>query len=54
MCNTRSTFETFECNTAINKRLMKHLKYASETLAKTIENHRKHMQHPNKTLATYV
>jgi hypothetical protein len=31
------------------KRHMKHLKYA-----KTIENHCKHMQHPEKTLATYV
>jgi hypothetical protein len=34
---------------------MKHLKHASETLAKTPdENHVKHTQHPDKTIATYV
>jgi hypothetical protein len=37
---------------------MKHLKYASETLAKTREKHLKtivkHTQHPGKALATYV
>jgi hypothetical protein len=37
---------------------MKHLKYASETLAKTHKEHLKtivkHKQHPDKTLATYV
>jgi hypothetical protein len=36
---------------------MKHLKYASETLAKTPEKHLKtivkHTEHPDKTLATY-
>jgi hypothetical protein len=37
---------------------MKHLKHASETLAKTHGKHLKtivkHMQHPDKTLTTYV
>ena len=36
---------------------MKHLKHASETLAKTLktlENYYKHTQYPDKTLATYV
>jgi hypothetical protein len=37
---------------------MKHLKHASETLAKTHEKHLKiivkHTQHSDKTLATYV
>jgi hypothetical protein len=37
---------------------MKHVKYAYETLAKTPEKHLKiivkHMQHLDKTLATYV
>jgi hypothetical protein len=38
---------------------LKHLKYAFETHAKThekhlIKNNWKHMQHPDKTLATYV
>jgi hypothetical protein len=33
---------------------MKHLKHASETLAKTLENHCKHMQHPDETLAIDV
>jgi hypothetical protein len=34
---------------------MKQLKHASKTLAKTHENHVKHMQHPNKhTIATYA
>jgi hypothetical protein len=37
---------------------MEHLKHAPETLAKTPENIRKaiakHMQHPDKTLATSV
>jgi CII-binding regulator of phage lambda lysogenization HflD len=40
-----------------NKRQMKHLKHASETLGnhlKTLENQCKHTQHPDKTLATYV
>jgi hypothetical protein len=36
---------------------MKHLKYASETLVKTPERHLKtivkHMQHPDKTPATF-
>jgi hypothetical protein len=32
---------------------MKYLKHASKTLAKTLENHCKHTQHLNKTLATY-
>jgi hypothetical protein len=51
MCNTQSTFETSRCNTC-NIRLKtdtilgKHLK--------THENHCKHTQHPDKTLATYV
>jgi hypothetical protein len=39
------------------RRQMKHLKQASETLAKrlkTFENHCKHMQHPKKQLQTYV
>jgi hypothetical protein len=35
---------------------MKHLKHASETLAKTHEKHLKtivkHIEHPNKTLTT--
>jgi hypothetical protein len=52
MCNTRSTFQTFGCNTCnIQKRQMKRLKHASETHAKTLE---KHTQHPDKTLTTYV
>jgi hypothetical protein len=33
---------------------MEHLKYESETFAKTIENYCKHVQHTDKTLATYV
>jgi hypothetical protein len=33
---------------------MKQLKRASETLAKTLENHCKHMKYPDKTLAAYV
>jgi hypothetical protein len=33
---------------------MKHLKHAYETLAKTSENHCKHTQHPDKTIAAYV
>jgi hypothetical protein len=33
---------------------MTHLKYASETLAKTLKTIVKHTQHPDKTLATYV
>jgi hypothetical protein len=33
---------------------MKHLKHASETFAKTLENHVKHTQHPDKTLAAYM
>jgi hypothetical protein len=37
---------------------MKHLQYASETLAKThekyLKNHCKHTQYPDKTLAAYV
>jgi hypothetical protein len=28
--------------------------YASQTLAKTLENHCKHTQYPDKTLVTYV
>jgi hypothetical protein len=36
------------------KKQMKHLKHAYETLAKTTENHCKHTQRQNKTLATYV
>jgi hypothetical protein len=30
------------------------LKYAFDTLAKTLENHVKHTQHPDKILATHV
>jgi hypothetical protein len=57
MCNTRSTFETSRCNSCnIQKRQMKYLKQAFETLAKTskkiFENHCKHMQHPNKIRST--
>jgi hypothetical protein len=37
---------------------MKHLKHASETLEKipanTLKSIEKHMQHPDKTLATYL
>jgi hypothetical protein len=36
---------------------MKHLKYEPETLEKqlkTLENHCKHMQHSDKTIAIYV
>jgi hypothetical protein len=34
---------------------MKHLKHASETLAKTLEKPlQKHIQHTEKKLATYV
>jgi hypothetical protein len=36
---------------------MKHLKYASKTLAKThktLEDYCKHTQYPDKTLAAYV
>jgi hypothetical protein len=37
---------------------MKHLKHASETLAKTPKKHlkplQKHVQHPDETFATYV
>jgi hypothetical protein len=36
------------------KKRMKHLKDASETLAKTLEKHYKHTQHTNKTLTIYV
>jgi hypothetical protein len=40
------------------KRQMKHLKHVSETHAKTFEKHlktiAKHMQDPDKTLATYM
>jgi hypothetical protein len=39
---------------ATYKRQTKHLKYASETLAKILEKHCKHTQHLDKTLATYV
>jgi hypothetical protein len=33
---------------------MKQLKHASETLAKTIENHCKYTKHPDKIFAIYV
>jgi CII-binding regulator of phage lambda lysogenization HflD len=39
------------------ERQMEHLKHASETLKKhlkTLENQCKHMQYPDKTLATYM
>jgi hypothetical protein len=39
------------------RRQMKHLKHAPETLEKqlkTLENHCKHMQHSDKTIAIYV
>jgi hypothetical protein len=40
------------------RRQMKHLKYASETLEKNLKTLekllQKHIQHLNKTLATYV
>ena len=52
---SRSTFKTSRCNTCnIQIRLIKHLKHASETLTKTIENHCKHKQRLDKILATYV
>jgi hypothetical protein len=39
MCNTRSTFQTSRCNSYnIQKKQKKHLKQASETLAKTPKN----------------
>jgi hypothetical protein len=38
----------------MSERQMKHLKHTSETLVKTLENHCKYMQHPDKTLAIYV
>jgi hypothetical protein len=36
------------------KRQMKHLKHASETLAKQLKTTANIHKHPNKTLATYV
>jgi hypothetical protein len=42
MCNTLFTFEIFRCKSCnIKKRQMKHLKQASETLAKMAEKHLK-------------
>jgi queuine/archaeosine tRNA-ribosyltransferase len=56
--DTRSTFETSRCNTCNIKKQMKHLKYMSETLAKTREKHLKIIANicniQIKHFATYV
>jgi hypothetical protein len=59
VCNARSTLKHSDAIFATYKRRqMKYLEHASETLAKTFEkhlkNHSKHMQHANRTPATYV
>jgi hypothetical protein len=63
MCNTQSTFKISSTTLASYKtRQMKHLKYTSETLAKTLEKHLKtianihnnqikHLQHMCETYA---
>jgi hypothetical protein len=56
--NTRSTFETFRCNTCNIRLKTDETLETSETLTKTPEKHSKtivkHIQHPDKTLATYM
>jgi prefoldin subunit 5 len=54
MYNTDLLLKYLDATLATYKKRMKHLKDASETLAKTLEKHYKHTQHPNKILAIYV
>jgi hypothetical protein len=52
LCNPRSTLKHPDATVATYKR--RHFKHASEKLVKTLENHCKHMQHPDETFATGI